>query len=324
MNCLVSPHLAVLLLLGGSNALGQVSSSQTNARPTIEPADVLVHVELVRAEIELIRSVMGKPRDAGTQIGVADAQPREVFFQALILFRTADQLCFEQARQRATPPTPPSGEIQPKDVYQIVDAALQRIRVVKDALGIDEQSSMPARDPETTPTDVFRSIMNADRQLNRLLDRPFLPSDVFQEVTSAIGYSAELIALFPGATRIPRAPEFEPRKQPADVYQRLAGCLELIRQIAGHSKLEILQLDVSDVKVAEVTPSDVYVVASLVASELAYLHAQLPDAQMTRKTYYPGRKFPAHVYQRAGILTEQLQQLEALVQDDPDWLLGGE
>jgi hypothetical protein len=263
---------------------------------------------------------MGKPLDTRKKLGVEDVEAREVFFQALTLFRNADHLGFEQARQHAPAPSTPSGDIRPAHVYQVVDAALQSVRRVKETLGIDEQSKPPPRDPGKTPTDVFHSIVSANRQLNLLLERPFSPSDVFQEVTIAIGYSARLLAHFPGATRIPGTPPFEPRKQPADVYRRLVGCLDRIRQIADRSNVKMLALRISETDMVEATPSDVYDIATLVVSELAHLHAQLPGSQPAREVYYPGRKFPSHVYQRVGVLEEQLLELQRLVQHEPDWL----
>ncbi len=314
-------HLLVVWLAGSGGALAQSPPDPTaGANATVEPSDVFVHVGLVRAELELIRAVMGKPYDTQKEIGVEDAAPREVFFQALTLFRKADRLAFEQARQRAPVPSTPSGDIRPAEVRQVVDAALHRVRLVKKTLGIDEQSRPPPRDPDKTPTDVFRSIVTANRQMNLLLDRQFSPSDVFQQVTLAVGYSGRLLAHFPDATRIASPPPFEPRKRPADVYRRLVECFERIRQIAEQSGLKILTLKINEADLAEVTPSDVYEIASLVTSELAYLHAQLPGAQSAREVYYPGRKFPSHVYQRAGVLEAQLQELQSLVRHDPDWL----
>jgi hypothetical protein len=318
-------HLLVVCIAGAAGAQAQSPPDPTaGAAATLEPADVFVHVGLVRAELELVRAVMGKPHDTRNVIGVEDVEAREVFFQALTLFRNADHLSFELARQHAPAPSTPSGDIRPVHVHQVVDAALQRVRQVKKTLGIDEQSRPPPRDPDKTPTDVFRSIVSANRQLNLLRDRPFSPSDVFQEVTIAIGYAARLLAHFPGAMRIASTPPFEPRKQPADVYRRLVGCLDRIRQIGERSNLKMLTLRISETDRAEATPSDVYDIASLVVSELAYLHAQLPGVLPAREVYYPGRRFPSQVYQRVGILEGQLLELQRLVQHDPGWLSGDE
>ena len=72
----------------------------------------------------------------------------------------------------------------------------------------------------------------------------------------------------------------------------------------------MLALEVEAEELAVVTPSDVYDVASLLVAELAHLHRQFPDAEPPHETYYPGRKFPSHVYQRVGILESQLIELE--------------
>lgn len=309
--------ITVLVLLVMSCVSKAQVPDETSSR-FIRPPDVFVHVALVRAELELIRFEMGKPENRQPKIAVQGAAPREVFFQGLTLFRKADRLCFEQTRQRTTEPLTPAGQIRPPQVYAVVDTVLERIRLVKKQLGIKEQTEKIALDPTKTSTDVFRSIVQANRQLNLLLDRKFSPSDVFQQITSSVGYTSRLLARFPGAMRIPQTPTFVRRKRPADVYRRLVGCFMLIRKTADQSGIEMLTLD--EVRPTDVTPSDVYDIASLVVSELNFLHGQFKDIPPPRPVYYPGRKFPSHVYQRAGILERQLIDLQKLVGSDPDWL----
>ena len=77
--------------------------------------------------------------------------------------------------------------------------------------------------------------MQANRQLNLLLDERFAPSDVFQQVTLAVGYTAQLLKPYPGAELIPEEPVFDPGKTPGDVYRRLLGCFENLREIAAAS-----------------------------------------------------------------------------------------
>ena len=142
-------HLIVVGLAGVGGAQAQPSPDPTAAAAvTVESPDVFVHVGLVRAELELIRAVMGKPHDTRKEIDVEEVEAREVFFQGLTLFRKADHLGFEQGRQHAPAPSTPSGDIRPAHVHQVVDAALQRVRRVKETLGIDDQSRPPPRDPD--------------------------------------------------------------------------------------------------------------------------------------------------------------------------------
>ncbi|MCK5433019.1 MAG: hypothetical protein KAJ03_09755, partial [Gammaproteobacteria bacterium] len=109
-------------------------------------------------------------------------------------------------------------------------------------------------------------------------------------------------------------------KRPSDVYRLLIGCYELTRQIAVTSGLSMLTLKSSESQFDTVTPSDVYDIASLVVSELAYLYAQMEEAQPPYEVYNPGRKLPSHVYQRAGILEKQLIDLQQRVNKTPNWL----
>ncbi len=290
-------------------ATGETASNQARSGQIASP-DVFVHVALLRSELDLIRYAMGKPRDDRPELRVSDAAPREVFFQALTLVRKADRLAFEQLRERAPLPEPPIGEIRPADVFAVVDSALTRVRRVKEALGIANQGRHIPRDPTKRPTDVFRSIVQANRQLNLLLDSEFNPSDVYEQVTLAISYASRLLARYPGVTTIPPPPPFERDKRPADVYRRLVGCFERTRLIAEGLSIQLLALEVGAEELAVVTPSDVYDVASLLVAELAHLHRQFGDVESPHETYYPGRKLPSHVYQRAGILESQLIELQ--------------
>lgn len=290
----------------------------------ITPPDVFAHVSLVRAELEDLRAYMGRPKDQSPEFPVSEAEPREVFFQALTLFRKANRMSFEQTRTREPEPAPPETKIMPGHVYAAVDQALQRIQSVKKKLRLDRQVDKDLPDPSKTPSDVFRSIVHANRQLNLLLERQFSPSDVFQQVTVAIAYTERLIEQFPGAnSTVPTAPEFETNKVPGDVYRRLLGCFDKVQLITARSGRQVLKLgDVDDMEISRAAPSDVYDVASLVVSELAFVHAELPDAARPRKAYFPGRKFPSDVFQRVGILEKQLDQLAELVERNPEWLGG--
>ncbi len=289
--------------------------------PEITPPDVYARMARVHGGIELIRFVMGKQKIEGAEFTVTGVAPREVYFQAITMFRKANRLGFEQTREVASTPEPPAGDIDPGSVLAVVNAALERISHVKARLGITTAPATQQPDSSKTPTDVFRTIVQANRQLNLLLDERFAPSDVFQQVTLAVGYAARLRARFPG-DRIPEAPELVAGKQPRDVYRRLIECFSVIRDIAAVSGLDILELQTSDDHIEYVIPSDVYDIASLLVSELAYIHSKLDGAKSPRQVYYPGRKFPSDVYQRAGILKAQLLEVRGLVADHPDWLRG--
>lgn len=286
-----------------------VFSQPSNEPNSVTSGDVFARVARLRSEVEVLRHYMGKPRDEQPELNVRGAAPREVYFQALTLFAKADRLCFEQTRQRSAAPAPPTGEPHPADVLRIVDAALHCVEDVKKYLGINSTIETEETEVANTPTDVFGSIVQANRQLNLLLDERFAPSDVFQKVTRAVGYASCLLEQDSTAEALPNEPELEPGKTPADVYSRLLDCFDKLRAIAEATGVEMLEIHVDDALINAAEPSDVYDVAVLIVAELAHLHSQLPNAAPPREIYYVGRKVPSDVYRRAGMLERQLNQL---------------
>lgn len=274
----------------------------------VQPADVHLHVYLVREELEHLRWYLGRPKNRQDDIRVSDVAPREVYFQALTLYRKADRLAFEQIRERRLPPETPAGQLRPADVYKMVDAALRRVRAVKTHLQVSRSVQGMTRDPSKTPTDVFRSIVQANRQLNLLLDQRVSPSEVYQQVTVCIGYASSLLATASTKERLPAAPEFVPGKMPRDVYGRLLECFKLVSRIGERQGVKMLALS-EEAATESVTPSDVFDIASLLVSELKHLHDNFPDPPPPRPAYRVGRKVPAHVFQRAGMLQRQLTEL---------------
>ncbi len=292
----------VLLLLTG------VSQASQPGEPTegATSAETFVLVAQIRAELELLREEMGKPEDSQQIISVQNAAPREVYYQAITLFEKANQLSFEQVRERSPSLVLPEGGIQSSHVKDVVEKTLSRLRAVKSQLDISTViKSIPLKAGQT-PTHIYIAIEQANRQLNVLLDQRFAPKDVYQQVSLAIGYTARILVNFPTSTRIPSDEPLQHGKIPAEVLRRLVSCYSQIRSIFEHYNLDMLSLNVNKVGLALIAPSDVYDMASLLVSELAYLHTQFPEAIPPRAVYDPGRKFPSHVYQRVGILEKQL------------------
>ena len=286
----------------------------------ITPAHVFQQVALIRSEINLIRLEMGKPEVDPPPVKAEQAAPREVYFQAVTLFRKTDRLAFENTRGRIEEPPMPPGKIQPADVRAMVDTAIERVRSVKETLAITEQSVMPPLEPDIEPSLVFNAIIAASRELNQLLDQRFAPSDVYQQVTIAVAYLSRLLDEPGEISTPPEPPPFERRKRPADVYRKLVHCFDEIHGVGKVSGINMLDLEVDEKLLENVEPSDVYDIASLLVSELAHLHQQRAKAAPPRKVYNPGKKLPSDVYQRIGILCGQMDTLKKKVAANPEWL----
>ncbi|MGY8640684.1 MAG: hypothetical protein ACKVJU_06270 [Verrucomicrobiales bacterium] len=283
---------------------------------------VFQQVDLVRSELDLIRLELEKSEpNPPPPVNVEGAEPREVFFQALTLFRKANQMAFEHTREGGESPTIPNREINPGDVQEVVTKALQRIRRIKESLSISEQAELPGLDSSVTPSQVFEAIVSANRELNQLLDRPFAPEDVYEQITVAIGYATRLLDTKEARSTPPEPPQFERRKQPAHVYLELVKCFDEIHQIGEVCNAPMLNLQLqNESEFASAEPGDVYDMASLLVSELIYLHQLREHPGPPRKVYDLGRKTPSHVYQRVGILRKQMTSLRRRVDETPSLL----
>lgn len=286
--------------------------SRSLAAAEVEPPDVFARVHLVRAELDSVRWYLGKPEIRQPEIRVSEVAPREVYFQALTLLRKANRLTFEQIREYAQEPETPEGELRPADVLKLVDMALKQIRDVKARRKIERPARPIQRDAGKTPTDVFKSIVQANRQLNLLLEQRMSPSDVYQQVTLCISYASSLLAPFDGDRRLPDPPAFVPGKRPADVHGRLMECFDIVSEIGVQRGLKMLNLEEDRSMAEQAEPSDVLDLASLLVSELLHLHGNEPKATATRPAFFVGGKVPSDVFQRAGILKAQLQTLARL------------
>ena len=238
------PTLAGLLLAGlvPVGALAVEPQDHTTPPPVSErrlsdpasilPADVLARVELLRANVELLRSYMGKPPAPVALLRVEGAQPREVYSQALNLQLRANRLAFEQVRVVRSESIPIKGVARPADVFAVVNAALAAILLVKRDFGIDAAVAEEIRPESTTPSEVLNATIIAGSQINNLLQRRTSPSDVFQLVTAVVLSAATLHSTIPGGPNLPAEPPFKPNKMPADVYLRIQSCFALIREAA--------------------------------------------------------------------------------------------
>lgn len=298
---------------------GPVTSSQMATC-----AEFLVCQDRFNQDLEQLRRIMGAAKPAPLDFGIRNAAPHEIYLLALTLFQRTNQLAFELNRVREEHPPPPPGLIQLEDAWRVVLAARRLLQNVQANPQVAESLALlgtATGQPAVTPAepsgnewfnDLFNAVLAGNRQLDQLLVQHTNPSDVYREVTRAISYAAQLLARYPEAVRVPDPPPFEPAKQPLDVYLRLLDCLERLQRI-----YQALGLDTFEWRrqppPAAVEAGDVYLLAALLVAQLDHLHQRLGVARAPREAFYPGRKFPAHTYQRAALLQAQLEQLERLI-----------
>ena len=302
------------ICFGGLPAMG--------AEHHIESFQVYARATVVHSELETLRYHLGKPEVSPPVITASGVTPHETYFQALALFRNANQLCFEHTGRLAEVPPLPAGTIDCHEVQKVIDAALERIVLVRKTFDTADHLELAKDSTDTSKsrTDVFNLLVQSNRQLNLLLDRRVAPREVFSQATLASSYTACLLERSPEFDLLPKAPAYEAGKRPVDVFHRLLICLDHVRGIAQVSDVPMLDLTINQDQLSTVEPSDVYHLASLIVAELTCLHSQLEGAQSPPDLYEVGRKVPSDVYQRVGLLQQQLITLEQYVQLHPDWL----
>lgn len=304
-----------------------------SAQESVGTPDVHLLAMMIQDEVEVIRWQMGRPPEMRAPIPVDEVTIRENFGQAMTLWRKVNQLAVELVGGGESPPAVPiprDGVYGPEQVHVVLTSILARLGEIREGVGVvgasalAGSSSAPVLDRAATPTDVFETIVQANRQVNRMLERQFQPSDVYQQVQQAIFYASEILASAGDDTPFPAVPEYEPGLQPGHVYGRLLVGFDRLEVAFDELDLEMVSWSGEAYVVDEsLTPSDVFDVATLLLSELEYLHSLVPGARVPIQAAHPGRRFPSDVYQQAGLLGAQTARLMAQARANPELLRPG-
>ena len=280
---------------------------------TVTNTDVYNLASQVAEEIEYIREVMGRPFDDSPRLPVGDVSQLQVYYQAQTLFRKANQLAQEYAgTPRAGAPPVPDAEVRAGDSYAAVISAQEQVRQVSRALGIDTEAQIQERTTAST-TGVFLTILDANRQLNLLINEPILPSDVFDQVTLAVLYSAALLAHRGAENLVPEAEPFDGYKRPSDVYALLLNNTDLLSGVAEAAGISMLTLSSRRNIPDDVEPGHVYDIARILVAGLALVANAMDAEDVFPDLERPELIFPTQVYARATVLQQQLEQIEALL-----------
>jgi hypothetical protein len=269
----------------------------------IQPGHCYARAQRLLGDLELIRDEMGRTKDARPVPEVTNAAPREVYFEAIAAWHKVTRLADEVGARnaRAVPAATVLRDLKPGHVLQLIDAVVAHVDDVKARLQITDGAAEPAFDASKKPSDVLMTLVRVNRELTRVLERPFTPSDVYRTVALASAYASRLGAVVD-------APAFERKRKPAECYTKLEQCLELVSAAIAKRGESALTARGTP---SDVQPSDVYDLANLVLGEVAFLHSLTSNAQPLH-AFEPGgaaHRLPAHVHQLARTLEAQLKSL---------------
>ena len=285
----------------------------------IRPPHVFQAVTQTSQDIELIREVMGRPKLDTPPWTVEHAEPRHVYYQVRTMFRKVARLLAQTTGEEITvPPLAETVELEPRHVLEIVHAAQEGIEKIRGELGISYLAELPPLDDERLPRDVLREVLQANRQLNLMLNRPILPPDVYGQLELAAAYVAGALTTDESNPVYGTLPPFDSGKMPSDVYRRVLECLSIAQEIGRQHGIEVLQVNLRrELRRRDIAPSDVYDVATTLLAEVAYLTLRLDAVDVDMPPIErPKHIFPSHVYQIATMLQNELAQLQEKLQDN--------
>lgn len=277
------------------------------------PADVLQAMRYLDQELEALRRYVGAAKSDVLEFHVGQVAPHDVYFQALTLYQKTHRLYFEITREQQKPPEIIARVRTPADVLTVVESAHQLLDNVINEFDFVVEHQAIEKQKNITPSHVFQTIQATNRQLNHIIERRFAPSDTYMQITRAMGYAVRLLISYPEATPLPNPPPYEPNKTSGDVFLSLLACLNEVNTIYQLASLPALTIDASRLESETINPSDVFDLAALVVARLDYLHYEMGLQEVPPEAYYPGRKYPSDLYQRAAILLNQLQQFVRLI-----------
>lgn len=287
------------------------SGHQAQSHHAIDLADILARANLMEENLNLIRQAMGKPPSSKVALSVKNASLRDNLFDGRVLYEKANQLAYEVTESYEALPKTNEKEVTPEVVWNLLNDSLKRILLVKKFLGIKKSVVEKVPSSPVTPTEVMNKLLQVNHNINGILIKKTSPSDVFQQITLSVNYMADMLKPYPGVNRLPAQPVFEANKRPIDVMVRLTHCFAELKEIAQDLHRNMLVVVIDKNRVYQVTPSNVYDIATILLSETKFISRIEQDKSAQIVPYYPGFKTPSLVYQRAGILLAQLQSLKA-------------
>lgn len=296
----------IVLLLSGTMVTG------AGAQEPVPANTVSQAIESFSAKLEALRVHMGVAAVPMVEMSVSNAAPHDVYFQAENLLRKSARLAYDHIRVRVEVPERPGRVLGNADVLDLVRTADDALTRLLDEYAIKAGGEDASR-PGASPSELYQSLRAANRQLAFMLDERVGATEAFMTLTHAVGYASELLAGFEGARRIPPAPDAPVGVTAEDALMAVFGCLQVLQQVYEALGFDSLEVKPGFADGAEIHSVDVLELASLLVARLDYLQEHLPGIDEPLPPVFPGRKFPADVVQRAGLLRSQLSILNEQV-----------
>ncbi len=265
--------------------------------------------------VEQFLVAMGQTKKAHPKMSIRNAQLRDIEVVSHALYDQVRVLAFEYTRETY------ELEVKGDSLKKSWDVLNHLLRILYELQPILDQSEplRIAQVSSNSPSDLVLLLIDLNEKMDDLSWFEYSPSKAFQAVTQGIYIAAGLIENSPVPQPIPPDPLFIRGVTSKENYQRLLAIMKTLSAIAKLKNIPFIQIEVDGL--SSVATSDVHNLATLINSQLLYLYHQVIPNGAVMQSYYPGWKFPSHIYQRSGVLEQQINQLLSITRGHPDWLL---
>jgi len=314
-----------LSLLASSSARAEDELPAELARPAhaITVADIYRQSVAIRQIMDQLSFVMGKKRMLHPRLIVENAQPWDVWFQAVAIYNKTSLFAFQYTRQ--TYPEISSidaNQANLENIWNILHQTLIILYRLQPVLDVRKAITIDMPKSPLTLTDVSKLLIEFNQRINDMGWVQVSPAETYGELTKAIYLAAALLADSPEPQEIPDAPAFERGNTPNQVYRRLLDIMDIINRISERQRIPSIKIRVEDLTTDNIHPSDVNDMTYFIIARLQAFYYLKYQKNKEIEAYYHGWKFPSHIFQRAGILQRQVQHLYNTVVMHPSWLQG--
>lgn len=282
--------------------------SAADSTHPIRPPDVLTELSYTQQAItQIAKHIDVNGSHSQTNIKVINAQPREVYYQAEILYSKSRQLEFEVLNtQTAQHTSPTTDELQPKNVFQLIKKSNVILDKVRVHFNLHQNIQTIKAPTTTTPTQVFAQLIKINSQMSQLLMTSSATNKTYHNITTGIYYLSKL-ANAKQLDPVPPIETFIASATKNDVYTAEAKAVNKISELFKKQNLTMMQVKLTpNIKPNEET---IEAISGIILSEIRYLCIK-NNVDITRiKAPYPARQYPTTLLSRLQLLNAMLDRI---------------
>ncbi len=288
------------------------------ATEEITPSDVFKQASILEMRLKLIYQEMGLTLPTNYNINVFNAEPREVYYQAISLFNTSNQLFFEFTGKQDSRIVQLKENIAPKDVLKVLKQIDEMFFFIERELKI---KYLPQEIKVITaiPDMVFKKVTMLNHQVSDLLDVKTNARDVYYSLNFAVDYSKNLLKKCTKKDVNFILPEYVGGKTAKDMFMYLLDMFQIVKNIAKSFDIKTMDIVYKKDKNYNVTSNDVLVLSNIIVSELAYLNFKIGESPKMERTSI-SKKIISNNYQLVRGLKEQLNEIVSCIAKNPDFV----